>query len=67
MTDNDYIAEYVKERKPEVIRTREFFEWKVARYAANAAREISDLFAQFMNEDSKEAAGNMEETENDKR
>ena len=61
MTDNDYIAEYVKETCPELIRTRRYFEWKVGKYAANAAKEIADMFYRFMSEDDTEAAGDEEE------
>lgn len=65
MTDNDYIAEYVKEKRPEVIRGRDFFKWKLSRYAADAATEIAKLFAEFVNEDISEAAGDEEETTDD--
>lgn len=69
MTDNDYIAEYVKEKRPEVIRGRDFFKWKLSRFAADAAMEISKLFAEFVNEDIyediSEAAGDEEEKTDD--
>ena len=65
MTDNDYIAEYVKEERPEILKGRKFFEWKLKRFAADAATEISRFIHQAMSEDSSKAAAE-EENNNDR-
>ena len=65
MTDNDYIAEYVKEKRPDVLKGRSFIEWKLARLVSNASKEIAQLFMQFLDEDLSEAAGDEEEKADD--
>lgn len=42
MTKNDYIAEYVKERCPELLNTVDYNLWKVSKAASEAARTLVD-------------------------
>ena len=44
MTDNDYIAEYVKEKRPEIIETFSFHFWKFGRVMKNAGDAIVRAF-----------------------
>lgn len=44
MTENDYIAEYVRERRPEIITSFDFIGWKMARIFQNAAKDIANAF-----------------------
>ena len=41
MTENDYIAEYVKEKRPELINSFDFFGWKLARMLANSLNGLT--------------------------
>ena len=45
MSENDYIAEYIKERRPELIRLFDFILWKMSRITANAVKKIIDTFS----------------------
>ena len=45
MSENDYIAEYIKERRPELIRSFDFILWKMSRITANAVKKIIDTFS----------------------
>ena len=40
MTENDYIAEYVKEKRPEIIGTVDFITWKLGRLLADSMNEL---------------------------
>lgn len=42
MTENDYIAEYVKENRPEIIETMDFFFWKLGRSLAEVITVVGD-------------------------
>jgi hypothetical protein len=42
MTDNDYIAEYVKERCPELLDTVDFNLWKLRMASDEAIDELCD-------------------------
>ncbi len=42
MTENDYIAEYVKERCPELLNTVDFNLWKLRRASDEAIGELCD-------------------------
>ena len=44
MTENDYIAEYVKERRPEITTSFDFVGWKMARIFQNAVKDIANAF-----------------------
>lgn len=44
MTENDYIAEYVKEKMPEITHTLDFAMWKFGRTLKNFAEGISKIF-----------------------
>ena len=45
MSENDYIAEYIKERRPELIRSFDFVFWKMSRITADAVKKIIDAFS----------------------
>lgn len=45
MSENDYIAEYIKERRPELIRSFDFILWKMSRITVDAAKKIIDTFS----------------------
>ena len=40
MSENDYIAEYIKERRPEIIHSLDFIMWKLVKACANAVNEL---------------------------
>ena len=42
MTDNDYIAEYVKERCPELLNTVDYSLWKLGKAASEAVQTVVD-------------------------
>lgn len=44
MTENDYIAEYVKEKRPEIIETPSFLIWKIGKTVSNMVNDIIDTF-----------------------
>ncbi len=43
MTENDYIAEYIKEKYPTLLGL-DFAMWKVGRIAVDASRKIVEVF-----------------------
>lgn len=45
MSENDYIAEYIKEKRPELIRSFDFVFWKMSRITADAVKKIIDTFS----------------------
>ena len=45
MSENDYIAEYIKERRPELIRSFDFVFWKMSRITEDAVKKIIDAFS----------------------
>lgn len=47
MSENDYIAEYVKEKRPEIIRTVDFMAWKMCRIVKNVANDIATAVKNF--------------------
>lgn len=44
MSENDYIAEYVRERRPEILSSVDFIFWKMGRIISTAARGIVKAF-----------------------
>lgn len=44
MTENDYIAEYVKEKRPEIIETPSYLIWRIGKTVSNLADDIIDAF-----------------------
>ena len=44
MSENDYIAEYVKEKRPEIIHTLDFHFWKFGRVIKNVGDTIAKVF-----------------------
>lgn len=57
MTENDYIAEYVKERCPEVIQTVDFAFWKLEKSISEFGEEIVKSFRWHPKEDKTDGVG----------
>ena len=51
MTDNDYLAEYVREKKPELVSSMDFFNWKIARMVRNMCEELAKAFKKALNDE----------------
>lgn len=47
MTENDYIAEYVKEKRPEIIETPSFYSWKLGRICNDIANRVIESFGKI--------------------
>lgn len=47
MTENDYIAEYVKERYPQLLNI-DFAMWKAGRTVGEAMRSVGEAIAEIM-------------------
>lgn len=45
MTENDYIAEYIKEKRPEIISTFSFHLWKLGRVMKNIGNNIKAVLS----------------------
>jgi hypothetical protein len=41
MTENDYIAEYIKEKRPEIISSLDFIFWKIGKSVEVAINDIT--------------------------
>ena len=66
MTENDYIAEYVKEKLPSILNTADFRIWKCIKTVSNVVGEITDTLVEaFRNIDYEELEAYMEEQEDD--
>lgn len=48
MSENDYIAEYVKEKRPEIIHSLDFMTWKIQRTFKNIANELATAVKDFV-------------------
>ena len=57
MTENDYIAEYVKERCPEVIQTVDFAFWKLGKSISEFGEELVKSFKWHPKEDKTDGMG----------
>lgn len=44
MTENDYIAEYIKEKRPEIIETPSYLIWRIGKTVSNMVGDIIDTF-----------------------
>ena len=53
MTENDYIAEYVKEKRPEIIDTLDFATWKLGRCISDIVNETARALRGIVQESSK--------------
>ena len=45
MSENDYIAEYITEKRPEIISSFDFFMWKMAKIIAGTVKSVVDAFS----------------------
>ena len=64
MTDNDYIAEYVKERHSGILGF-DFAVWKMAKKVGEAVQDIYEVFRKIDPEDLRKAMELSEEEEDD--
>ena len=51
MTDNDYLAEYVREKRPELVGSMDFAIWKIARMVRNMGEELTKAFTKALNDE----------------
>lgn len=51
MSENDYIAEYVKEKKPEIIGTIDFVAWKIGKVVSNTVKVVTEAIKGLSVED----------------
>lgn len=51
MTENDYIAEYIKEKKPQMLKSLNFMAWKTQAMSKNMKDEIADAIKKAINEE----------------
>ena len=49
MSENDYIAEYVKEKMPSIIKTADFQLWKVCRAIGKLCNHVKDVLSDAFN------------------
>lgn len=59
MTENDYIAEYIKDKYPSLLGV-DYAMWKFARQLGNVAHDIVETFKQIPFEDLSKAIADME-------
>lgn len=51
MTENDYIAQYIEEKRPELIHSLDFVFWKMAAMVRNFGNEINEAFKKAMSDE----------------
>lgn len=51
MTENDYIAEYIREKRPEIITSFDYVGWKMCRIMKDALRGFTDTFCKQNDEE----------------
>lgn len=51
MTENDYIAQYIEEKRPELIHSLDFAFWKMAAMVRNFGNEINEAFKKAMSDE----------------
>lgn len=51
MSENDYIAEYIKEKRPELISSIDFIVWKIGRVVAESVNALADAIKGLAKED----------------
>lgn len=54
MTENDYIAEYIRERRPELITSFDYIGWKMCRILRNAIGDIARVFSTHSGQEAEE-------------
>lgn len=50
MTENDYIAEYVRERRPEIITSVDYLTWRFVKAFNNCMDDLSDAIDKCLKE-----------------
>lgn len=65
MTENDYIAEYIKEKRPEIISSFDFIFWKIGKSVEVAINDIAsglkDMFISEKEEQDNDIQGDEKE------
>ena len=68
MTENDYIAEYIKEKYPQLLSV-DFGLWKFGRQISNAARTLGEVFSKIdynvLKEQMEKSESDLDDTQTD--
>jgi len=68
MTENDYIAEYIKEKYPQLLGV-DFGLWKFRRQISNAARTLGEVFSKIdynlLREEMEKSESDLDDTQTD--
>ena len=68
MTENDYIAEYIKEKYPQLLGV-DFGLWKFGRQISNAARTLGEVFSKIdynlLREQMEKSESDLDDTQTD--
>jgi hypothetical protein len=68
MTENDYIAEYIKEKYPQLLGV-DFGLWKFGRQISNAARTLGEVFSKIdynvLREEMEKSESDLDDTQTD--
>ena len=68
MTENDYIAEYIKEKYPQLLGV-DFGLWKFGRQISNAARTLGEAFSKIdynlLREQMEKSESDLDDTQTD--
>ncbi len=68
MTENDYIAEYIKEKYPQLLGV-DFGLWKFGRQISNAARTLGEVFSKIdynvLKEQMEKSESDLDDTQTD--
>lgn len=51
MSENDYIAEYIKEKHPELISGMDFALWRIGRTISHLCEQVTDAVRQYIKSD----------------
>lgn len=63
MKENDYIAEYIKEKRPEIITSCDFLFWRICRTAREALNGIAEALKNMDASELRKAIAAGEESE----
>ena len=62
MTENDYIAEYIREKRPELITSLDFVFWKIGRITTDAFKGFAEALRNIQIPSAATEAEHAEET-----
>lgn len=63
MTENDYIAEYIKEKRPEIISSLDFIFWKIGKSVEVAINDIANGLKDMFVSEKEEQDNDIQEDE----